>query len=115
MRLSVSGSGRGGENESPAPLVHIGLREWSGLAIASFVLSLMWIAGIGSLLAIFIGWSGHKACVNEDKRGDTLAQCGLVFGLLGVALTALIIFVHVSAAQDATPMHTYRPYYSTSS
>lgn len=61
----------------------------SGLAIASLVLSILWLGGIGSLLAIVFAAVALKQ-INESrgqKKGAGLAIAGLVIGCLGTVAT----------------------------
>lgn len=63
----------------------------SGLAIASFVLGLLGLCGIGSLLAVIFG---HCALSEIDKSGGAvtgrgLAVAGLVLGYVFGAITAI--------------------------
>ena len=72
-------------------------RETNGLAIASLVLGVVWIAWIGSLLAIVFG---HVALsqIRKDpsQEGKGLAIAGLVLGYIGGAtliIYALILLI----------------------
>ncbi|MEO5841826.1 MAG: DUF4190 domain-containing protein [Acidimicrobiales bacterium] len=70
----------------------------NGFAIAALVLGILWMYGVGSLLALFFGYvalsqirsSGGK----QDGRG--LAIAGLVLGWAGVAMTALLLLLAVN-------------------
>ena len=68
----------------------------SGLAIASLVLSLVWIYGLGSIAAIVFG---HVALSQIKKSGGTqrgrgMAIAGLVLGYIG--LVTAIIFIAIA-------------------
>jgi hypothetical protein len=70
----------------PAP------RSTNGLAIASLVLSLLWIGGLGSLLAVVFAFVSRRQ-IRESRGtqgGDGLAIAGLVIGLFGLVMTVLI-------------------------
>jgi Domain of unknown function (DUF4190) len=58
----------------------------NGLAVASFVLSLLWIGGLGSLLAVIFAISARRSIMRSGGRegGDGLAIAGLVIGILGI-------------------------------
>ena len=63
----------------------------NGLAVASFVLSISWLGGLGSLLAVVFG---HKAKSEIDASGGRqsgrgLAVAGLVLGYIGIGLIVL--------------------------
>ena len=72
----------------------------SGLAIASFVLSLLWIAGVGSLLAIILALKARQSIKRSQGResGDGLAIAGLVIGILGVLSS--VVFIGAVATID---------------
>ena len=68
----------------------------SALAIASLVLGLMWLCGIGSLLATIFG----AVALSQISRsggavaGKGLAVAGLILGILGfVSIVAILIFM----------------------
>jgi Domain of unknown function (DUF4190) len=68
----------------------------NGLAIASFVLSLLWVYGLGSILAIIFAIVSRKQIRNSrgTQGGDGLAIAGLIIGICGVIGTILItVFV----------------------
>lgn len=58
----------------------------SAAAIASLVLALLWICGIGSLAAIVLGIIGIRATRAGRQRGRGVAVAGLVVGALGLLL-----------------------------
>jgi hypothetical protein len=65
--------------------------QTSGLAIASFVLGLLWLCGIGSLLATIFGAIalGQISRSNGNTTGKGLAIAGLILGILGLSALAL--------------------------
>jgi hypothetical protein len=72
-----------------------GFPQTSGLAIASLVLSLLGLCGIGSLLGVIFG---HQALANIDRSqgmvtGRGMAIAGLILGYLGLAGVLLIILI----------------------
>jgi hypothetical protein len=72
----------------------------SGLAVASLVLGILWICGLGSLLATIFG----AVALSQISRsrgtigGKGLAIAGLVLGILGLSLFALSFFTSYVAA-----------------
>jgi hypothetical protein len=62
----------------------------SGLAIASLVLGILWICGVGSILAVVFGVVSINQINRSEGRttGKGLAIAGLVLGILGVLLIA---------------------------
>jgi len=67
----------------------IGGLEISGFAVASFLLGLLWIFGIGSLLAIIFALIARGRVKRGENIGKPLATAGLIMGILG--LTGIII------------------------
>jgi|SRR5271166_3378633 len=91
-------------------------RSTSGLAIVSFVLSLVWLAGLGSLLAVIFGIVAHSD-INRSKgakSGGGLATAGIVIGIVGmlgagtlfVSIAALDHAVHVALTPTVVPLGT---------
>lgn len=62
-----------------------GPTPWStnGLAIASLILAILWLGGVGSLLAIVFGHVSKRQIRKRPQRGDGLALAGLIIGYLG--------------------------------
>jgi hypothetical protein len=81
-------------------------RKTHGLAIASFVLSLLWIFGLGSLLAVIFGIIALVA-IGKAKgamRGRGFAIAGLIIGVLGLLLTiGLGIFINQAVNAPTYP------------
>jgi len=64
-------------------------------AIASLTLSILWLLGIGSFIAIVLG---HKARADIKKNSETLkgkgiALAGLILGYLGIILILVLPFL----------------------
>jgi hypothetical protein len=78
----------------PAPAA-----KTSGYAIASLVLGLVWLYGIGSVLAIIFGSLAKRDIkeANGTVTGGGMATAGLVLGIIGVAIVALVILVAATA------------------
>jgi len=70
-----------------------GQPDTNGFAVASLVLSLVWIGGIGSILAVIFSITGRRRIKASQGRetGEGLATAGLVIGLVGIVGTALVI------------------------
>jgi hypothetical protein len=69
-----------------------GARTTSGLAIAAFVLALLWLAGLGSVLAVVLAVVARRRIRRAGGAlgGEGLAVAALVLGILGVAGTAAL-------------------------
>lgn len=93
-------------------------RGTNGLAVASLVLSIIWLAGLGSLLAVIFGASARRQIreSNGAREGDGIALAGLIIGIVGlvgavlfwVLVVAIGIGVHRAAQniQGALSPHT---------
>jgi uncharacterized membrane protein len=70
--------------------------QTSGLAIASVLLAVLWIAGIGAVLALVFGYLARREIKNSAGRvtGSGLATAGIVLGWIGITiLVAGIILI----------------------
>jgi hypothetical protein len=72
------------------------------MSIASLVLGLVWLAGLGSVLAIIFGHLARGQVKRTGEQGGGLAIAGLVLGYVGAALAAILF---ISAAMQ-TSNHT---------
>jgi YVTN family beta-propeller protein len=70
----------------------------SAFAVASLVLSILWLGGLGSLVAVVLGiaalWPIRKA--KSPKRGTGLAKAGIVIGAIGTVGTLLVVGLFVA-------------------
>jgi uncharacterized membrane protein len=74
--------------------------ETSGLAIASLFLGIIWLFGLGSILAIVLGYLGMKEIrESQGKRsGWAIALAGLIVGVVGLASLGILIGFLLSSA-----------------
>jgi hypothetical protein len=74
----------------------------SAKAIASLVLSVLWLCGFGSLIAVILGHLARGDIKRSQGRvgGKGLATAGLVIGYLGLAFTLVVGGVLAVAAID---------------
>ena len=74
----------------------------NGLAVASFVLSLVTLCGIGSLLGVIFGHISLGQIKRKPQGGRGLAIAGLVLGYLGLAAAVLIVVLLIAASSDTS-------------
>ncbi len=77
-----------------------GSARTNGFAVASLVLGIVWVLGIGSLLAVGFGHVARRqisdanhAAGREVQRGAGIAMAGLLLGWIGLALLILLFIV----------------------
>jgi len=70
----------------------------NGLAIASLVCSLLWMFGVGGVLAIIFGFVARSQIKRsgDGQRGTGLALAGIIIGFAGVLAMALFIVLAVA-------------------
>lgn len=83
----------------------------SGMAVASLVLGLLWLGGIGALLAIIFGVSGRNEIdrSNGSVTGRGMALWGIALGWIGLIgaifwIVVLVVAVH-SANNQSLGLH----------
>ncbi|HWC36255.1 MAG TPA: DUF4190 domain-containing protein [Mycobacteriales bacterium] len=69
----------------------------NGLAIASLVLGILWLSGIGSLLAVIFGHVSKRQIQERNEGGNGLATAGLILGYIGLAGAFFFILVVAGA------------------
>lgn len=81
---------------------HTAPQTTSGLAIASMVLGILWIYGIGSILALVFGYSSRRQIARSQGRqgGGGMAMAGIVLGWIGVAGMVLLVVMVAALAND---------------
>lgn len=79
-------------------------RPTNGLAIAALVLGIVWIYWIGSLLATIFGFVALRQIRQSGdwQQGRGMAIAGLVLGLVGLGILALVIVVGLAGGFDTT-------------
>jgi hypothetical protein len=82
----------------------------SALAIASLVLSILWLGGLGSLLAVIFGIVARSQIGTSQgrKRGAGLATVGLTIGLIGLAGAAGLYASLALGQTSTTPQARFR-------
>jgi hypothetical protein len=78
-------------------------RTTSGSAVASLILSIVWVGGLGSLLAVILGFIARNEIKrsNGSKSGEGMALAGIIIGFLGLAGIALLIVLVVALGTAA--------------
>lgn len=72
----------------------LGPRGTNGMAIASLVVGIVWMCGIGSLLAVIFSRKAKKQISETGEQGDGLATAGFVLGVIGLASVVLwLVFI----------------------
>jgi hypothetical protein len=82
----------------------------NGFAIASLVLGIVWIVGLGSLLAVIFGVMAKNQIDRSGGResGRGMAVAGVVLGAIGLA--GLIVWIIlIAAVASSTPTYSYSP------
>jgi hypothetical protein len=101
----------GAGDEHRVPLV----AHTNGLAVASLVLGILWLGGIGAILAVIFGHSAKRqiAVSEGTQSGRGLAVAGLVLGWIGVAgIIGTLTFIGIAVHEDAQPkdhLHAVSP------
>lgn len=75
--------------------------ETNGFAVASLVLGIVWIMGLGSVLALVFGYiaKGQIGSSGGRQTGRGMAIAGIVLGWVGVAfLLAMIVLIVAGAS-----------------
>ncbi len=68
----------------------------NALAIASMVLGIFWLYGIGAILALIFGYKARKEIENSwgTQKGRGMATAGIVLGWIGIV--AIVVYVAVA-------------------
>lgn len=79
------------------------VKKTNGLAIASLVLGLVWVYGLGSILALVFGLlaKGQIDRSNGRETGRGMAIAGIVLGSIGVGLLLLVIIAAASGSSNS--------------
>ena len=65
----------------------------NALAIASLVLSILWLCGLGSVLAVIFGGMAKKQIQQTGEQGAGLATAGVVLGAIGLFPAVLVVLI----------------------
>lgn len=87
-------------------------RATSGSAVASLVLGILWIWGIGSLLAVLLGFRARSQIKRSNGAvgGNGLAVAGITLGIVGVigavVLTLALVGLNETITRSAPQVRT---------
>lgn len=72
--------------------------ETNGFAVASLVLGIVWVMGIGSILALVFGYiaKGQIDSSGGRETGRGMAIAGIVLGWVGVGLLVAMVVLMVA-------------------
>ncbi len=72
---------------------YVPVQKTNGLAVASLVCSLLWVFGLGGILAIVFGFIARSQIKRsgDGQRGNGLALAGIIIGFAGLLIVALFI------------------------
>jgi hypothetical protein len=84
----------------PIQVVHVASQpRTNGMAVASMVLGILWIWGIGAILALVFGYLA-KSQIDQSggtQAGRGMAVAGIVLGWIGIAGLLLVILANMTA------------------
>jgi hypothetical protein len=66
--------------------------ETNGMAVASMVLGIVWLYGLGSVLALVLGYQAKRQIGSSGERGEGMATAGIVLGWVGIVGAIFVIF-----------------------
>jgi predicted metalloprotease len=74
----------------------------NGLSIASLVLGIVWVFGLGSILALIFGIVARKQIAESGGRqgGSGMALAGIILGIVGIVGLILWIVLIVAVTND---------------
>lgn len=87
----------------PGAAVQPATQKTNGLSIASLVLGIVWLYGVGSILALVFGYmaKGQIDRSGGQETGRGLAIAGIVLGWIGVGGLILILIVAIGVSSSS--------------
>lgn len=67
--------------------------SWNACAIASPIVGIVWLWGLGAIAAVVLGHIALRQIAGSNEQGKGLAIAGLVIGYIGVAVLIAVFFV----------------------
>lgn len=78
----------------------------SGLAVASAILSVLWLWGLGSLAGVVLAHLARRDCEQDGMRGNGFRLLGLLLGYLGLVATLVVVLGGGSLVPGGAPSGT---------
>ena len=88
------------ENVAPPPMASGAVRPFSGSAIAAFILSLLWLGGVGSLAGLYLSIAAMRDTREGRTSGQGLAVAALILNILGLISGAIFFAIMFEAANE---------------
>jgi len=67
------------------------LPRFSGMAVTAFILSLLWLGGIGSLVGVFLSAFAVKETKSGRRAGRSLAVAALILSIMGLIFPLIVL------------------------
>jgi hypothetical protein len=77
----------------------------NGFAIAALVCGVVWVLGLGSIMALIFGLVARRQIRERGQQGTGLAIAGIVLGVAGICLTILWIVLVVDFGHALNSCH----------
>lgn len=86
-------------------------RTTSGLAVASLVLGILWLGGLGAVLALVFGFVALSQIKSQPERyqGRGMAIAGVVLGALGIIVPIIAVVALVLVGDGLDERHNSSP------
>lgn len=79
------------------------VNEPDGMAVTSLIFGVLWLGGLGSLIACILGHSSIGKARRAGHKASTMAYAGMVLGWLGILVTAIVAVALVAAFSHHGP------------
>ena len=98
---SYSGGTNFVSSPTPQQVIVVQGAKTNGLAVASLVLGIIWLCGVGSLLAVIFGHVALGQIKRSEGRdgGRGLAIAGAILGWIGVSVYVTLYLIGLSSSR----------------